>query len=208
MQFKNRESINNVIDNNIIKVKENKFSSCLKKWIVRPLIFVGETYLFGLVSALISVLSGKMTLWTAFQWWNPIAIGISTIVGPTVPMGLCVVLAILAVVAIPVVKDYVIKPIIKKIKKAIELKKIKKLEIDDLEAINVRNINTTIMKNYLSCQKKISFDALQTSFEQNIKILKNRNLVDQTQTSFIANSINEIPITNNNSWNVIKCTLR
>ncbi|WJG70935.1 hypothetical protein [Spiroplasma ixodetis] len=86
----------------------------------------------------------------------------------------------------------------------VESKKAKKLEIEDLKEIDSHNINSRVLKNYLSFQKNISFDEIRPSFEQNINIIKNRKLSHQTQEKFDAKSINNIPISAN-TWNKVKC---
>ncbi|MBP1524989.1 MAG: hypothetical protein H9Q65_00340 [Spiroplasma ixodetis] len=67
------------------------------------------------------------------------------------------------------------KPLLKKMWNLVELKKAKKLEMEDLKEIDFHNINSRVLKNYLSSQKNIPFDEIRPSFEQNINIIKIEN---------------------------------
>ncbi len=203
--FKSKKEKPEKILNNTT-INEKKYFSYIKKWILRPLIFIAETYIFGVISGFLGLIAGKGTLRLAFEWWTPISIWISSILGASVPMVLCIGLAILLVTSISLTKDYVIKPLFQKIKNWINSKKVKKIDINDLNEINVHNINSRVLKNYLSCQKQIPFDKIRASFEQNINILKNRKLSYQTQEKFNAKSINNIPISAD-TWNKVKCLL-
>ncbi|MBP1526028.1 MAG: hypothetical protein H9Q65_05275 [Spiroplasma ixodetis] len=187
-------------------INENKYISYIKKWILRPFIFITETYIFGVISGFLGLIAGKGTLLLAFEWWTPISIWMLSLIGTNVPIVLCIGLAILLVTSISLSKDYVIKPLLQKIKKWINSKKDKKIDINDLNEINFHNTNSRVLKNYLSCQKQIPFDKIKASFEQNINILKNRKLSNQTQEKFNAKSINNIPISAN-TWNKVKCLL-
>lgn len=205
MLFKNKKEKPEKILNNTT-TNENKYISYIKKWILRPFIFIAETYIFGVISGFLGLIAGKGTLFLAFEWWTPISIWISSLLGASVPIMLCIGLAILLVTSISLTKDYVIKPLFQKIKNWINSKKAKKLDINDLNEINVYNINSRVLKNYLSCQKQIPFDKIKTCFEQNINILKNKNLTYQNQEKFNANNINNIKISKNN-WDKAKCLL-
>ncbi|WP_425383036.1 hypothetical protein [Spiroplasma endosymbiont of Melieria omissa] len=138
----------------------------------------------------------------ALCWWTPAALGIATLTA--LPIGWCIVLAIVAVLSVQILKECAIKPLFKKMWKLVESKKAKKLEMEDLKEIDFHNINSRVLKNYLSTQKNISFDEIRPSFEQNINIIKNRKLSHQTQEKFDAKSINNIPISVN-TWNKVKC---
>ncbi|WJG71415.1 hypothetical protein [Spiroplasma ixodetis] len=197
MLFKSKkEKLEKILNDTTIN--ENKYFSYIKKWILRPFIFIAETYIFGVISGFLGLIAGKGTLLLAFEWWTPISIWISSIFGASVPMVLCIGLAILLVTSISLAKDYVIKPLFQKIKNWINSKKDKKIDINDLNEINVHNINSRVLKNYLSCQKQIPFDKIKASFEQNINIIKNRKLFYQNQEKFNANNINNIPISKKN----------
>ncbi|WP_458257411.1 hypothetical protein [Spiroplasma endosymbiont of Dactylopius coccus] len=205
MLFKNKKEKPDKILNSKT-INENKYISYIKKWILRPFIFITETYIFGVISGFLGLIAGKGTLLLAFEWWTPISIWILSLIGTNVPIVLCIGLAILLVTSISLSKDYVIKPLLQKIKKWINSKKDKKIDINDLNEINFHNTNSRVLKNYLSCQKQIPFDKIKASFEQNINILKNRKLSNQTQEKFNAKSINNIPISAN-TWNKVKCLL-
>ncbi|WP_342273823.1 hypothetical protein [Spiroplasma endosymbiont of Phycita roborella] len=138
----------------------------------------------------------------ALCWWTPAALGIATFTA--LPIGWCIVLAIVAVLGVQLLKECAIKPLLKKMWNLVESKKAKKLEMEDLKEIDFHNINSRVLKNYLSSQKNIPFDEIRPSFEQNINIIKNRKLSHQTQEKFDAKSINNIPISTN-TWNKVKC---
>ncbi len=199
LDFKNKENINGV-NNNDEKIKESKntLGKRLGRWVGKFFIFAFETFIFGVVSGIISVLALKISFAMALCWWTPAALGIATLTA--LPIGWCVVLAIVAVLGVQILKEYGIKPLLKKMWNLVELKKAKKLEMEDLKEIDFHNINSRVLKNYLSSQKNIPFDEIRPSFEQNINIIKNRKLSHQTQEKFDAKSINNIPISAN-TWN-------
>ncbi|WP_338979980.1 hypothetical protein [Spiroplasma endosymbiont of Lasioglossum malachurum] len=60
----------------------------------------------------------------ALCWWTPATLGIATLTA--LPIGWCVVLAIVAVLGVQILKEYGIKPLLKKMWNLVELKKAKK----------------------------------------------------------------------------------
>lgn len=76
LDFKNKENINGVI-NNDEKIKESKIplGKRLGKRVGKFSIFALETYLFGFVSGIISVLALKIPIAMALCWWTLAALG-------------------------------------------------------------------------------------------------------------------------------------
>lgn len=99
LDFKNKENINGV-NNNDEKIKESKntLGKRLGRWVGNFFIFAFETYIFGVVSGIISVLALKISFAMALCWWTPAALGIATFTA--LPIGWCVVLAIVGVIEI------------------------------------------------------------------------------------------------------------
>ncbi|BET39174.1 hypothetical protein [Spiroplasma ixodetis] len=115
MDFKNKKNINGVI-NNDEKIKESKnILGKLGRWIGKFFIFDLETYLFRFISGIISVLALKIPLVMEFCWWTPAALGISNTY-TALPIGWCIVLTIVAVLGVQLLKEYEIKPLLKKCK--------------------------------------------------------------------------------------------
>ncbi len=91
----------------------------------------------------------------ALCWWTPAALGIATLTA--LPIGWCVVLAIVAVLGVQILKEYGIKPLLKKMWNLVELKKAKKLEMEDLKEIDFHNINSRVLKKLFKFSKKHTF---------------------------------------------------
>lgn len=80
LDFKNKENINGIINNDEkIKESKNTLGKRLGRWVGKFFIFALETYLFGVVSGIISVLALKIPLVMALCWWTPAALGIATL---------------------------------------------------------------------------------------------------------------------------------